>query len=282
MSAGVIGASAIGEVDQPSPSIWGDCPNTLLPDKGLGYFVHQDFLGDYSTPAATTTAPGIGTVTGTGTSVFGNAASATYGANVLSMATGATDNNNTGVVGEELGTIVRNSGKKLWFEARVALAALGDAALFVGLSTRAGANTATTGVLGNDPSNSAVATTQAVTTIGFLSVQAASAIATLNARYTKTTGTAVTVATNVTQSVAIPVADRANVVAATFVKLGIRFDGGKYLYFYVNGYRVGKQEVDSTIDQTALYTPVIAAKAGAAVAVTTLIDFVRYGYQKRS
>jgi hypothetical protein len=31
---------------QPSPSIWGDCPNTLLTDKGLGYFAHEEFLGN--------------------------------------------------------------------------------------------------------------------------------------------------------------------------------------------------------------------------------------------
>lgn len=284
MSNGIIGYSQIGDAAQASPSIFGDCPNTLLQDKGLGYFIHQDFLGDYATPAATTTAPGLETITGTGTSVFGNATSATFGPNVLSMATGGTDNNNTGLVGEEFGQIVRNSGNKFWFETRFALNTLGDAAFFIGLSTRAGANTATTGIIAADPSNSAVAGLTAVTLIGFVSQQVASAIAKANAVYAKGSGTPVTVLADVTNATAITAAGGlvANIVAQTFVKFGIRFDGYKHLYFYVNGYKVAGVEVDATFDQTSYYVPVVAVKTGTGSAVTSEVDFVRAAFQARS
>lgn len=312
MAYGALGFSQLGNVNQPSPSIWGDSGNQLLNDLGLGGFFSQDFRGDYATPAATTTAPGIETVTGAGTSVFGNASSATYGPHVLSMATGATDNNNTGIFGEELGQIIRNSGQKFWFEARIAVGALGDTAFFVGLATRAGATTATTGILSDNPSNSAAATTVGVTNIGFISAQTASAIATVNAVYKKGSATAVTVLADVTNATAL-IAEQAvqatgvvitqaaavtaqataplgegiqvaygNLVAASFRKFGVRFDGQKTLEFYVDGVMVARQDVDSTVDQAAYYIPVIAAKNGASTALTLEVDFVRAGYQQRS
>src|SRR5882724_4887630 len=142
MALGYIGFGAVGHMAFPSPSLWADCLNTILNDKGLGYYQAFDFLGQDTSPASTALATGIETFTGAGTAVYGAAASGTYGPNVLSMATGATDNNNTAIFMEELGQIVRNSGNKLWFEARVAPAALGDTAFFIGLATRAGVNTA--------------------------------------------------------------------------------------------------------------------------------------------
>lgn len=281
MSNGLIGTSDTGAAEQPSGIVWGDCPNTLLPDKGLGYFLFQDWVGDYST-VATTVVPGIQTFTGAGTTAVANAASGTYGPNVIQMASGAADNDTVAVYGNEFGQIVRNSGKKFWFETRIALAALGDAAFFAGLTTLAGATTTTTGLLAANPSNSAAATTIGVSNIGFISVQAASAIATANAVYKKAAGTAVTVLANATNGVGIPIANRSNIVAQTFIKFGIRFDGYKLLHFYVNGYQVAKQEVDSTVDQTAYYVPIVVVKAGTTTAITSLIDWVRAGFQARA
>lgn len=301
MSLGYIGYSLGDTTVFPSQGMWSDCLNTVLNDKGLGYFLAQDFLGNYTTPA-TTAAPGIETFTGAGTTVAGAAASATFGPNVLSLATGATDNNNTAIYGEELGQIVRNSGKKFWFEARVAPTALGDTAFFIGLTTRAGAITATTGLLSDNPSNSAAATTVAVTTVGFISVQAASAIATVNARYSSGSATAVTVLANVGNATAFTnlngaqfpggtpsgitapgnLAAGASAGATGFVKYGIRFDGYTGLEFYINGVRVATQTVDSTVDQTSYLVPVIAAKNGASTALTLNVDFIRAAFQDHS
>lgn len=298
MALGYIGYS-LGSTDAfPSPSLWADCLNTILNDKGLGYYMAQDFLGNYNSPATTALAGGIEVFTGAGTAVYGAAASATFGPNVLSMATGATDNNNTEIFGEEQGAIVRGSGKKMWFEARVAPTALGDTAFFIGLTTRANANTTTTGPIADNPSNSAAAGMVSATFIGFVSVQAASAIATVNAVYEKTTGTPVTVLANVGNASAFTAggtngsqfpggapstpAAPGNLAAGIAVKYGIRFDGNQTLEFYVNGVLVAKQIVDSTVDQSGLMVPVVAAKNGASTALTLNVDFIRMGFQDHS
>lgn len=268
----------------PSDSVWKGCPNTLLNDLGLGAYINQNFLGDFANAASTAIPPGIESFTGAGTTVTGLAASATFGPHVLSLATGATDNNNAALFGEELGAIPIGSQNTYRFETRIALTTLGDAAFFVGLTTRAGANTATTGLIAADPSNSAAAATVGVSNIGFISVQASSAIATVNAVYKKTSGSAVTVATNVTNSTAIPVASRANMVAATFKKFGVFVDcQAKLVRFFVDGYLVASQALDSTFDTAAgtYYVPVVAFKTGAAAAVTGNVDFVRAALQSR-
>lgn len=281
MGLGFIGFSQPGDVRSRSFNIWADCPNTLLNDKGLGVYINQDFRGDYATPAATTTAPGIESFTGAGTSVFDAAASATFGPNVLSMATGASDNNNNAIFGEELGQIVRNSGKKMWFEAILAPTLLGDTAFFVGLTTRAGVKTATTGLLAADPSNSAVAATVAVSTIGFLSVQTASAIAKVNAVYSKGAGSPVSVLADVLSATGITSAGGtvAPLTAATFFKLGIRFDGYKHVEFYANGYKVASVELDSTFDQSGYYVPCVVAKNGSSTALTLNVDQIAAAFQ---
>lgn len=295
MSLGYIGFGTPDTTAFPSSAMWSDCINTVLNDKGLGYFMAQDFLGNYSNPSATTIAPGIESFTGTTTALYAAAASATFGPNVLSIGATTSDNANTAIFGEELGSIVKNSGKKLWFEARVAPSALADASVFFGFTTLAGAKTATTGILAADPSNSAAAVTVAVTTVGFISAQASSAIATMNAIYSKGAGSPVTVLANVGASSAftasgtngaqfpggVPTGFTApgNLLANTFVKYGLRFDGYQTLEFYVNGVRVASQTVDSTVDQTALLVPIVAVHAGSTAGQTINVDFIRAAFQ---
>lgn len=61
-------------------------------------------------------------------------------------------------------------------------------------------------------------------------------------------------------------------VAAVFTKLGIRYDGQQYLYFYVNGYQAAKVTVDATFDQTSDYGVLLSLTGNA---VTLDVDFVR-------
>lgn len=313
MAYGALGFASLGTPQQASPSIWADCGNNLLNDLGLGYFIDQHFLGDNNSPANTAVAGGIQTFSGTGTAVYGNASSATFGPNVESMATPATDNANTAIYGEELGQIIRNSGQPLWFETRIAFTALGDEAVFVGVANRAAIVTATTGILADNPSNSVAADfiSGSASAVGFITKQASSAVATVNAVYRKTTGTTVTVLADVTNATALQAEQSAqpagvvitqaagvtaqttaplgegiqiaygNLVAASFRKFGVRFDGQTTLYFYVDGVLVAKQDVDSTVDQTTYYAPVVALKAGTATAQTINVDFVRAAYQAR-
>ncbi|KKM61636.1 hypothetical protein LCGC14_1529690, partial [marine sediment metagenome] len=34
-----------GAANEPSPSIWKDCPMRRLVDEGMGYYFHEEFLG---------------------------------------------------------------------------------------------------------------------------------------------------------------------------------------------------------------------------------------------
>lgn len=271
--------SQIGDQAQPSPSIWADCPKTLLNDKGLGYYAKEDFFGNTELAVFTDKS-----MFGTGEfNVDADAGALTPLTGKVggwgSIATGATDNDAYALVSQPLGTLVRNSGNKLWAEASFQFAALGDEALFFGFTTEANA---LRDVIADDPSNSVVAALTAATVVGFVTKQTASAIATLDAKYAKATATPVVVSTNVTNATAIPLASRASLAATTPVKIGLRFDGRKTLFFYVNGYKVATQEVDSTVDQTSTLVLVLNVKSGSASAKTVSFDWVQYAYQSRS
>ncbi len=168
MSLGYVGFSQVGNLQQPSPSVWADCLNTILNDKGLGKYIHQDFLGDYQIAAAGT-APGIEN-TSSASSVFAEAASATYGPHVISLATSGSDNDHITLRGAEMIQIVRNSGKKAWFETRFAPGAVTDSAFAMGLTTRANA-VVSAGPIQDNPSNSARAVMTAASLIAFVSTQ---------------------------------------------------------------------------------------------------------------
>lgn len=271
--------SAQGDAAQPSPSIWADCRNTLLQDLGLGYFAHEEFLGNIEVASfADASVFGSGKLdvdadTGALAPVTGTAGG------IAKFTTGANDNDAIALFGQPLGAIVRNSGNKMWFETRIQAVTLFDGGIFVGLG---GESSIVRDVIADNPSTSAVAGLLAQTLIGFVTVENSSAIKTINIVYSKGTGTPVTVLTDALASVAIPSSAVQALTAATFVKLGIRFDGAKYLYFYVNGYQVARVEVDSTVDQTSLMTPVINVKTGTANAKSIALDWVRYGFQARS
>lgn len=272
MAQGIAQLSSAGALDQPSPSVWGDCPTTELPGQGLGQFFNQDFLGDYPTE------PGFAVDADAGTT-YTVAASATYGPHVEAVLNSNTDNNAVALRSAALGRLVRSSNQRLWAEIRVAVGALGDSAFAFGLTPTANA---TRDVIADNPSNSAQAALTSATFIGFVSVQASSALAKLNVVNRKLTGTEVSVATDVTNSTAIPSTSRSNLVANTFVKLGIRYDGQKTLHFYVNGIRVARYEVDSTVDQASHLAIVYGQKTGAATQIINYIDFIRGAFQARS
>lgn len=280
-SPGIIGFSQIGAAQQPSPSIWADCRNTLLRDLGLGYFAHEEFLGN------------IEIATFADASVFGSGffdVDADTGAlapltgvtgGYAKFTTGANDNDAIAIFSQNLGKIVRNSGNKLWLEANFNFTTLPDAGFFFGFTTLANA---TRDVVADNPSNSAVAGLTAATVVGFASAQASSAIATLDAKYAKSTGTPVTVLANVTNATAITAAGGTvgNLVAATDRKLGIRFDGLHKIEFYVDGYLVASQDVDGTVDQTSDLVAVMNYKTGTANARALSFDWIRYASQLRS
>lgn len=63
--------------------------------------------------------------------------------------------------------------------------------------------------------------------------------------------------------------------ATQFVKLGLRFDGGQYMYFYVNGNQVAKMIVTSSQDINSDFGGVVQIMAGTGVANVLNVAFVR-------
>jgi hypothetical protein len=63
--------------------------------------------------------------------------------------------------------------------------------------------------------------------------------------------------------------------ATGFVKLGIRYDGQQYLYFYVNGVQTAKMVITSGNDTVSDFGGIAVIQAGAAAAVTLNLGFER-------
>lgn len=279
MSNAVVTMSQTGDSNQPSPSLWKDSRNTLLEDLGLGRFAHHEFLGGPLVNTTITSALLARTTVSSGLSIDGDDDTVlTYKASeeggYLDLETDGDDNDAVAIFSEPLGKIVRNSGKKLWMEARLELGAIADQGVFVGLVEEAGASR---DVIADDAGSNGVI---GESLVGFIvdngDTNAADAI------YRKDAGAVVNVLNDVTNATAIPTADRASLLADTEVKLGIRFDGYTKLEFYANGVKVAEQDVDSTVDQSKSMSAIIALKTGAIAAQSIAVDWLRYGYQERS
>lgn len=279
MAYGDIGFSQIGDSRQKSPSIWGDCPNTLLQDKGLGYFVHEDFLGG---PVVNTTITSalLGRLSvGNGFSIDGDddtvlTHKAAEIGGYLDLETDGDDNDAAAYFTQPLGPITRNSGNKLWAEIRIELGAVADQGVFFGIAEEAALsrdviadNIASNGVIGES-------------LMGFLVDNGDTNAFDIVLR--KDGGTVVNILNDSTNSVAIPLASRASITADVEFKLGIRFNGRDKIYFYVNGYEVAAYDVDSTVDQSKSYAAIFAIKTGTAAAQSIAVDFVSAGYSSRA
>lgn len=280
MGGSIVGFSQAGEANQPSPSIWSDCPNTLLQDKGLGYFAHVDFLGATTGILAATLDINQASFEGklkidadTDTVLTQKAAEI---GGYLDIETDGDDNDAAALVASPLGAITKNSGNKLWFEARVELGAVADQGVFLGIVEEAGAtrdvladNIASNGVIGESLA-------------GFL-VDNGDTNA-FDIVYRKDGGTVVNLKNDATAATAITSqgGTAASLLADTEVKVGLKFDGRETLSFYVNGYKVASLELDSTFDQSKTYVPIVAVKTGTAAAVSIALDWVRFGYQSRA
>ncbi len=273
--SGSIGFSQIGENAQPSPSIWGDSPNTILQDKGLGYFVHEEFTGGADSiafTAALTVGSGVLGFDGDTDTVITHKAAEVGG--YLDIETDGDDNDAAAIFSEPLGTITRNSGKPLWFEARVELGAVADQGVFVGLVEEAGASRDV--VADNAASNGVI--TESL--LGFLVDNGDTNAFDIVLR--KDAGTVVNILNDASNATAIPLASRASITADVEFKLGIRFNGRDKIYFYVNGYEVAQYDVDSTVDQTKNYCAIVAVKTGTGAAVSIASDWVRFATKPRT
>lgn len=264
----------------PSAAIWADCPNSLLRDKGLGYFGHEDFVGNVTDSSL---ADGEPVGTGVLTLDADTAAIAPKAAEVggyATITTGANDNDAYALFSPLLGAITKNSGNKLWAEIRLEPTTLFDGAFFFGVGEEAAF---VRDVIQDNPSTSVVAVPITESVAGFISKEASSAMATVNITYTKDAGTPVVVATDVLASTAIlPSGNRVALTAVTEVKLGLKFNGRDTVKFYVNGYKVATITLDSTFDQSKNMGVIFAVKTGTANAKAFSVDWFRYAYQTQS
>jgi len=269
MGYGLIGYDNAGNAGFPSPAVWADCPNTLLIDKALGYYIKADGAGDVNTLPGLPEDSDAGSYTYDDGTVDNRAVIADVGA--------ATDNNALAIHSQPLAKLAKSSGTKLWAETDVAFDALADEAFFFGFGDK---SALVRDVVADDPSNSAQAGVIDQSLVGFVTTQASSKIATVDAVYQKAgDGGATTVLADVTNASAIASSDRSNLVAQTFVRLGVYYDGRSKVKFFVNGIKVAEKEVDSTFDQTHDLGVVFALKTGSAAQNKAYYRFIRAAAQ---
>lgn len=282
MGFGKVGFAQAGNAAAPSESIWGDCPNTLLRDLGLGYFAHEEFLGASTGTLAAAldvnqwSAGGNFKLDADTDTVLTQKAAEQGG--YLDIETDGDDNDAAAVFSQVLGKIVRNSGNKLWFEARFEVGAVADQGVFIGIAEEAALSR---DILADDVATSGASGLIDESVIGF--VIAADDTNGLDIVYSKDAGTPVAVLNDATTSTSYTDGGgtSAAIVADTERKVGIYFNGRTTLAFFVDGIKVAEQDVDSTVDQDKNYGAIIAVKTGTGAAVSIAVDWVRVAAQVR-
>lgn len=229
----------------PSPIIWADHPSvTVFKDPGKGIHIMEDFLGKYTALSA------HGIYVGTPFELVddgGDAVlvqdSAAYDLEhgVVNLeADGATQYDEAYLVSQVLYQLVLGSGRKMWLETRIKLEditadtslifGLGDSTLLAGSSVIEESAT---------PDN-----IESRDFVGFVAFTDGTKIHDIDAIYNEVGDTAVTQVKDAAYT-------QASWVNDTYVKMGLKYDGLRYLYYYINGVEVGKLDVDDFATVTA-------------------------------
>jgi len=276
MPESIVGFSGSEPLNRPSGSIWGDCPQSLLNELGTGVYRHVDFLGGPTGTLATDldvdmVAWGDALAMDADTdTVLGN--STTERGGWLDIETDADDNDAAAIFSDVFCEIVRGSGKKVWFEAYLQLGDVdADQGVFVGLAEAAALNR---DILANDVGAAGVAEESLV---GFVIDNGDDDA--VDAIYRLDNGTVAEVAADVTNSTRLPAGERASLVDDTPRKLGLRYDGYRTMTWFVDGYAVATQDVDSTFPTGVNLGAIIGIKTGAAAAESAAIGWVRYAFE---
>ncbi len=263
-----------GDATKPSPSIWADCPKERLVHDGLGYYIHEDFIGS---PTGTLAAAldismisfggNLALSADTDTIVTQKAAEV---GGYIDLETDGDDNDAVAIFSEPFGIITKDTSNKLWFEARFEIGDItGDYGFFVGIVEEAGADLD-------------VVADAAAALVGQSYIGARIFTADpdgLDIAYKKDAGTEVVVLEDATNSTALASGDRASLVDDTEVKFGFRFDGRETIRYYINGVKVATDTIDSTYDQAKRMCAIIAIKTGTGAAESIAVDWIRYAYQ---
>jgi hypothetical protein len=267
-----------GNAQQPSGSVWGSCPGPRLNDIGAGYYAHEDFTGGTENFADLV---GVGdgspfTVNASASTTIAKSATAQGG--ILQLAVTNTDNNSAAIFKRPFAPLTLNSGIELWYEARFALNALGDGNMGIFAGFVAGTS-ASKDTVANNP-DSVAAGLIGDTLVGFTMQSNNSGL--LYAVIAKDGGGTSTLFSDVGHSSAIPTASQFTMADGVFHKFGLRFDGKKTMYFYVDGYQIGKTVLTtSNANSSDILSPIFCVKTGAATARQINVDWVRAAARTR-
>ncbi len=317
MAYGIIGYSQVNSLNQPSGSIWGDCSSYELKDEGTGYFSYRDWFDENQANLPNLPNATYHTPTYTFDASYAASGTSTPILPALLLTTGSTAAQDPAAIyTKPVVAIAPGSGQKVWFEVALAKESITNVeGVFVGLVNAAGqtAQSSTSNGLIQAVSatkNSNILTGVTLTSlIGFWSH--GDALTNFDAvTVNKLSGTGgvtpTTIATNAATSLVLASVLTANAnnpnpgnlgyVPATppgvlsqvgtttagstpsTVKLGLRYDGQQYLYFYVNGAQVAKIVVTSAnIDTTSLYGAVVQVSTSTTSAYTLTVPFFRFG-----
>jgi len=199
---------------------------------------------DFTSPVATDSSVPLWALTGTNADVD-NVADVADG-QILLEGSGA-DNDSATIAKNDMYLLTMNSGKRFWFEASVKLSAAGaadDFACFVGLENF----------------------------VGFQAISNATTIQDWDAVINQG-GSANFPAT---------VLADASTKSTAYVKLGIKFDGKKTLYFYADGAQVATYDIDNLDNDTMdkEMTIAIGVKDCEAAQLGLYVDWARFAYDK--
>lgn len=262
-----------GDAREPSPSLWKDCPQALLNETKQGTYFFNDFQGPPTgTLAAGEVRPTVGFfgMDADDDTVLAAKASETGG--YVDIETDGDDNDAFALITEPLGQVVLDSGKKLWFEARLEVGAVADQGVFVGMAEEA--------ALTRDLIADGAAEVATESMFGFRI--ASGDTDAFDAIYRLDAGTVAEMLADVTNATAIASGDRAAVAANTEIKLGMRFDGKDKLEVFVNGILVHTETLSTTTFPDGVTMGfAIAAKTGTAAAQSIAIDWAAVAYQER-
>lgn len=252
-----------GAADQPSPSIWADCPQERLNVERTGFFIHEDFLAH---PVVTTTitaallarmSMGALKISGDDDTVI--TAKAAEPGGYLDIETDADDNDGAALTTNPFAEIEVDSGRKLWFEARVEAGAVADQGLFFGLAEEA--------ALSHDILAADSTALIGESLVGFQVLSGDTDG--IDAVFKKDGGTAVKMDALI-----------AALAANTEVKLGLRFDGKRSIELFVDGTKQSTYTIDATTFPVGVKMGVVLAiKTGTAAAQSMAIDWVRTAYE---
>lgn len=263
-----------GDPNEFSPSIWGDCPRHLLNETGRGVYSVSEGLGGVAATLATgVIRPKVDEFSIVATDDVALSFKTGELGGYQRVATPAADNAAATLFLQPLARISKDSGRRVWLEARVELAQINDQAFFFGLANETGL---VLNVIANDPSNSAQAGLIDASLLGFVTQQVTSASTKIDAVRRKGGASAVTVLADVSNSQALTDAGltAGDLSANVEFKLGLRFDGRDRVTFYFNGVPVVRGTIDGTWPVNENLGVVMSLKNGTAAARSMTYDKV--------